>query len=124
MYWAMHTLPMPVDPAEGLPSEDLSGPNPNIAPIETAPGIDPHSSVDDYNRVMLQYTQRQIEAFTQAGDNMLGRRNSGHSRGSGSSGQSNNSSVTNMAGTGTGTAVPAQQNGRNSNAQSATGEAR
>lgn len=116
MYQAMHTLPMPIDPAEGLPSEDISGRTAGIGPMETAPGVDPRSSVDDYNRVMLQYTQRQIEAFTQAGDNVLGRRNSGNSR---SSGQSNNSSVTNMAGAGT--ALPAQQTGRNTSTQSPGG---
>lgn len=119
MYSAMHTLPMPIDPAEGLPSEDISGRTTSIAPMETAPGIDPHSSVDDYNRVMLQYTQRQIEAFTQAGDNMLGRRNSGNSRSSGSSGQSSSSSVTNMAGAGT--ALPPQQAGRDTSTQSPGG---
>lgn len=119
MYWAMHTLPMPIDPAEGLPSEDISGRTTGIGPLDTGPGIDPRSSVDDYNRVMLQYTQRQIEAFTQAGDNMLARRNSGNSRSSGSSGQSNSSSVTNMAGAGT--ALPPQQSGRNTSTQSPEG---
>ncbi|KAF5015564.1 hypothetical protein F66182_13058 [Fusarium sp. NRRL 66182] len=115
----MHTLPMPIDPAEGLPSEDISGRTIGIGPMGTTSGIDPHSSVDDYNRVMLQYTQRQIEAFTQGGDNMLGRRNSGNSRSSGSSGSSghsNTSSMTNMAGAGT--ALPPQQTRRNNNTES------
>ncbi|KUL92112.1 hypothetical protein ZTR_02245 [Talaromyces verruculosus] len=119
MYWAMHTLPTPIDPAEGLPSEDISGRTIDIGPLDTAPGINPRSSVDDYNRVMLQYTQRQIEAFTQAGDNMLARRNSGNSRSSGSSGQSSTSSVTNMPGVGT--AMPAQQTGRNTSTRSPEG---
>jgi hypothetical protein len=110
---------MPIDPAEGLPSEDIWGRTTGIGPLDTATGIDPHSSVDDYNRVMLQYTQRQIEAFTQAGDNMLGRRNSVNSRSSGSSGRSNTSSVTNLAGTGT--ALPPQQTGRNTSTQSPGG---
>lgn len=115
----MHTLPMPIDPAEGLPSEDISGRTTSIGPMETVPSIGPRSSVDDYNRVMLQYTQRQIEAFTQAGDNMLARHNSGNSRSSGSSRQSNSSSVTNMAGAGT--ALPPQQTGRNASTQSPEG---
>jgi len=112
----MHTLPMAIDPAEGLPSEAVSGRTTSIGPMETAPGIHPHSSVDDYNRVMLQYTQRQIEALTQAGDNMLALHNNGNSRSSGNSGQSNTSSVTNMAGAGT--ALPTQQTRRSTSAQS------
>ncbi|EED17934.1 conserved hypothetical protein [Talaromyces stipitatus ATCC 10500] len=116
MYWDMHSLPMAMNPAEGLPTEDISGRTSGIALLETTPGIDPRASVDDYNRVMLQYTQRQIEAFTQAGDNMLGRRNSGNSRSSGSSGQSNTSSMTNMAGAGSG--LPPQQTRRDGSTQS------
>ncbi|KAJ9302911.1 hypothetical protein DTO271G3_285 [Paecilomyces variotii] len=48
----------------------------------------PHSSVDDYNRVMLQYTQRQMASFTKSAD--TSRRND--SVGSGSSGSSGRSS--------------------------------
>jgi hypothetical protein len=110
---------MTFNPAEGLPSEDISGRTTGIGPLQTAPGVDPYASVDDYNRVMLQYTQRQIEAFTQSGDNTLGRHNSGNSRSSGSSGRSNASSVTNMAGAGT--ALPPQQTGQNTTNQSPGG---
>ncbi|KAJ9206271.1 hypothetical protein DTO271D3_9028 [Paecilomyces variotii] len=48
----------------------------------------PHQSVDDYNRVMLQYTQRQMASFTKSAD--PSRRND--SVGSGSSGSSGRSS--------------------------------
>lgn len=43
----------------------------------------PQTSLDDYNRLMLQHTQRQMAQFTNGGDN---RRNSGQS---GNGGQSN-----------------------------------
>ncbi|KAE8553249.1 hypothetical protein EYB25_004631 [Talaromyces marneffei] len=106
----MHTLPMPIDPAEGLPSEHISG---------RTTGIDPHASVDDYNRVMLQYTQLQFEAFTREGDNILSRPNNSNNRSSGNSGQSNTSPVSNLAGAGT--ALPPQRTGRSTSTQSSEG---
>lgn len=117
MYQAMHTLPMPIDPVEGgLPTEEIPGRDSSMGPFESGPGIDPHTSVDNYNRVMLQYTQRQIEAFTQAGENVSERRTSGNSR---SSGQSNNSSITNLARSGTG--PPPHQTGGVPSTQSPNG---
>lgn len=56
----------------------------------SGPHLDPHSSVDDYNRVMLQYTQRQMAAFTKGDPSR--RNNSVASGSSGSSGGSSNSS--------------------------------
>lgn len=113
----MHTLPMHIDQSEGLPSDDISGPAGGISPLNTtSSGVDPNASVDDYNRVMLQYTQRQIEAFTQNGDNMLARQNSGTSR---NSGQSNNSSITNMAAAGS--AMPPRSSERDTSVQSSGG---
>jgi len=58
----------------GSTSTSLEGNNINLAP---------QTSVDDYNRLMLQYTQRQMAQFTNGGGN---RRNSGQS---GNSGQNN-----------------------------------
>jgi hypothetical protein len=100
---------MPNDPADfNFAAEDVSGRDSGLGPLDTGTsGVDPNASVDDYNRVMLQYTQRQIAAFTD-GENGTGRRNSGTSR---SSGQSNVSSVGNMARTGTG---PSPQRGSES----------
>jgi hypothetical protein len=68
---------------------------------------DHHTSIDDYNRVMLQYTQRQMMAFTNHG-NMNERHNSSTSR---SSGQSNTSSMTNMVRDGNGPSPPRSGDG-------------
>lgn len=104
---------MPIDPAEDLATQGIPGHGPALEPIDTGTNIDPHSSVDDYNRVMLQYTQRQMAAFTHGDDTGTGRRNSTTSR---SSGQSNTSSVTKMAHGGTGPSPP-RTAGTSSNGQ-------
>lgn len=91
---------MTMDPAGGgLPTEDISNRSQDLGS-----SVNPHASVDDYNRVMLQYTQRQMAAFTNNGSpgNRRNSATSGTSGVSGASGQSSSSSVTNMARTGSG----------------------
>lgn len=85
----------------GLPTEDITNQSAGLGSQDLGSSVNPHASIDDYNRVMLQYTQRQMAAFTSNGSSGA-RRNSGTSGRSGSSGQSNASSVTNMARTGNG----------------------
>lgn len=93
----------------GLPTEDINERNSSIGSQNPDSGMSPHaSSVEDYNRVMLRYTQKQMAAF--ANNDASGeRRNSGTSGTSGSSGgysQSNASSVSNLARTGGGPPPP------------------
>lgn len=87
--------------AGGLPTEEINARGSGFAPQGFSSSIEPPASVDDYNRIMLQYTQRQLAAFTNNGS--LGeRRNSGTSGSSGRSVRSSASSVSNMARTGNG----------------------
>jgi hypothetical protein len=90
-----------MDPAGGsLPTEAISNRSAGLGSQDLVSGVSPHTSVDDYNRVMLQYTQRQLAAFTS--NSPSARRPSGTSGSSGSSGPSSASSVTNIARTGSG----------------------
>jgi hypothetical protein len=61
--------------------------------------LDPaHASLEDYNRSMLQYTQRQMSSFVDVDDSHRGRGSSSRSsQSSGQSGCSSASSGTNMA---------------------------
>lgn len=79
----------------GLPTEDISRSQ------DLGSSVNPRASIDDYNRVMLQYTQLQMASFTDKGSPEARRNNSGTSGTSGSSAQSTTSSVTNLARTGT-----------------------
>ncbi|CRG87367.1 hypothetical protein PISL3812_04384 [Talaromyces islandicus] len=84
----------------GLPTEDISDRSAGLGAQDLGSSVNPHASIDDYNRVMLQYTQRQMAAFTNSAPG--NRRSSGNSGSSGSSGQSNTSSIANMARTSNG----------------------
>ncbi|OKL64261.1 hypothetical protein UA08_00393 [Talaromyces atroroseus] len=107
---------MPNDPADlQFAAEDVPGRDSGLGSLDTGTSVDPNTSVDVYNRVMLQYTQRQIAAFTQE-DKGTGRRGSSTS---GRSGQSNSSSVGNMARTGT--CPPPQRSSEASASQSPGG---
>ncbi|KAJ5906659.1 uncharacterized protein N7473_003575 [Penicillium subrubescens] len=57
--------------------------------VETQRSTDPRNSLEDYNRTMLEYTQRQMSSFVDIDDNNSG--NSGSSRSSQSSGNSGRS---------------------------------
>lgn len=64
----------------------------NMSQVQTARPLDPRSSLEDYNRVMLAYTQRRMSTFVDM-DNANGRGSpsSRSSRGSNSSGESGKS---------------------------------
>ncbi|QKX61251.1 uncharacterized protein TRUGW13939_08399 [Talaromyces rugulosus] len=103
-----------MDPAGGgLPTEDINNQSAGLGSQGLASSANPHASVDDYNRVMLQYTQRQLAAFTT--NSPSARRSSATS---GSSGPSNSSSVTNIARTGSGIAPRASGSSSYSSARS------
>ncbi|RAL01921.1 uncharacterized protein BO80DRAFT_434066 [Aspergillus ibericus CBS 121593] len=57
--------------------------------LQTARSVDPHSSVEDYSRVMLEYTQRRMADFADLDDDKGSfSRSSRSSQTSGSSGNS------------------------------------
>jgi hypothetical protein len=65
--------------------------------VETYRSLDPaHASLEDYNRSMLQYTQRQMSSFVDVDDSHRGSGSS--SRSSQSSGQSGRSSASTGSG--------------------------
>jgi hypothetical protein len=99
----MHSAPTSaMDSADAVLSGGTRGRDLGLSSMDNH-GVNSHPhTIDDYNRVMLQYTQRQMAAFTNNNDMSEGR-NRGMSR---SSGQSNNSSVTNMAQDGSGPSPP------------------
>jgi hypothetical protein len=61
--------------------------------VETQRSTDPRTSLDDYNRTMLEYTQRQMSSFVDLDDsNSPGSGSSRSSQSSGNSGRSGTSS--------------------------------
>jgi ATPase subunit of ABC transporter with duplicated ATPase domains len=98
----MHSLSITMDPTERA---SLSGGTGGGRSVLHSPNtaLNPRTSVDDYNRVMLEYTQRQFAAF--ANNNNDGERHNTVRRGnSGNSGVSHASSVTEMTRNGNGPA--------------------
>lgn len=65
-----------------------SGAGPPVNQVQTERSLDPRVSLEDYNRTMLEYTQRQMSTFV---DLDSPRGNGTSSRGSQSSGNSGNS---------------------------------
>ncbi|KAJ5573766.1 uncharacterized protein N7459_008193 [Penicillium hispanicum] len=74
-------------------STDLgAGPPSSASHVETARSLDPHNSLEDYNRTMLEYTQRQMSSFVDLDDNTGRGSSSRSSQSSGDSGHSGASS--------------------------------
>ena len=59
--------------------------------VQSSRSMDPHTSLDDYNRTMLQYTQRQMSTFVDL-DGGRGHSSNRSSQSSSNSGHSNASS--------------------------------
>jgi hypothetical protein len=78
-----NTHMQPTDMVQGMFAHDAgAGPPPSDSHVESQRSMDPHVSLEDYNRHMLEYTQRQMSSFVDLDDN----------RDSGSSGRSSESS--------------------------------
>ncbi|KAJ5620826.1 hypothetical protein N7510_004810 [Penicillium lagena] len=81
-----------------FPSDSRGEPASTQSHVETSRSLDPRNSLEDYNRTMLDYTQRQISSFVDRDD---GNNSSGSSsRSSGSSvhsGHSNSGSLARQA---------------------------
>lgn len=45
-----------------------AGASPSQGPVQTQRSLDPRSSLSDYNRVMLEYTQRRMSTFVDPDD--------------------------------------------------------
>ncbi|KAJ5495284.1 hypothetical protein N7539_000400 [Penicillium diatomitis] len=78
------------------------------ANVETQRAFDPRTTIEDYNRTMLEYTQRQISSFVDLDEN--NNSNGTRSRSSQSSGNSEASSHSNDSRHRTGSSSPTSVN--------------
>lgn len=78
-----------------FPTDSGAGPPVSTNHVETQ-RLDPHTSLDDYNRTMLEYTQRQMSSFVDL-DDVNSRRSDSSSRSSQSSGNSGISGIARQA---------------------------
>ncbi|KAJ5723632.1 hypothetical protein N7488_001667 [Penicillium malachiteum] len=69
-----------------------SGAGPPASQIHTDRSFDPRTSLEDYNRTMLEYTQRQMSTFVDLDNTRLDGTSSRSSQSSGNSGNSGTSS--------------------------------
>ncbi|KAJ5182977.1 hypothetical protein N7492_000593 [Penicillium capsulatum] len=87
-------MQQPTETIPMFPTDSENGP-----PSQQAQSLDPRNSLDDYNRTMLEYTQRQMSSFVDlddtngAGLSGTSSRSSHSSGNSGRSGASNNGSI-------------------------------
>ncbi|GLI74996.1 hypothetical protein PoHVEF18_003246 [Penicillium ochrochloron] len=85
-----HQMQQPSDNIHNMFSHESGGNGPSHGNhVETQRSTEPRISLEDYNRTMLEYTQRQMSSFVDLDDNNSG--NSGSSRSSQSSGNSGRS---------------------------------
>lgn len=71
-----------------FPADSGAGPPASTNHVDTQ-RLDPHTSLDEYNRTMLEYTQRQISSFVDPDDmNSHSGRSNRSSQSSGNSGTS------------------------------------
>lgn len=77
-----------------FPTDSGAGPPASTNHVETQ-RLDPHTSLDDYNRTMLEYTQRQMSSFVDLDD--VNSHSGSSSRSSQSSGNSGTSGITRQA---------------------------
>ena len=73
------------------------GASPSQGPVQTQRSLDPRSSLSDYNRVMLEYTQRRMSTFVDPDDGN-GSPLTRSSRGSNSNSNSSNSDASPTSG--------------------------
>ncbi|KAJ6107542.1 hypothetical protein N7523_008865 [Penicillium sp. IBT 18751x] len=84
----------PTDTVQSMFAQDSgAGPPDSNSHVEIQRSMDPHVSLEDYNRTMLEYTQRQMSSFVDLDDG----------RGSGSSNRSSASGGSSLNGSRTGT---------------------
>ncbi|KAJ5099653.1 hypothetical protein N7532_006654 [Penicillium argentinense] len=86
-------MQQPAENIQGMFTADSGAGPPTGSTVQTQRALDPHSSLEDYNRTLLEYTQRQMSSFVDLDDG--GHRGSGassrSSQSSGNSGQSGSS---------------------------------
>jgi hypothetical protein len=81
-------MEQPASSIEGMFTADHGSGPPAESHVESQRAIDPHTSLEDYNRTMLEYTQKQMSSFVDLED---GNSSGTSSRSSQSSGNSGNS---------------------------------
>ncbi|KAJ5280321.1 hypothetical protein N7478_005693 [Penicillium angulare] len=83
-----------------------SGAGPPVAFVDSAASLDPQTSLEDYNRTMLEYTQRQMSTFVDLDGSRGNGASSRSSQSSGNSGNSGTSSNGVLAGSANGPPPP------------------
>ncbi|KAJ5741790.1 hypothetical protein N7533_011199 [Penicillium manginii] len=85
-------MEQPASNIQGMFTADHGAGPPAESHVESQRSIDPHTSLEDYNRTMLEYTQKQMTSFVDLDD---GNGSGTSSRSSQSSGNSGNSRTSN-----------------------------
>ncbi|KAJ5995641.1 hypothetical protein N7481_002618 [Penicillium waksmanii] len=88
---AHSNMEQPASSIEGMFTADHGSGPPAESHVESQRAIDPHTSLEDYNRTMLEYTQKQMSSFVDLDDGNSSSSSSSRSRSSQSSGLSGNS---------------------------------
>ncbi|KAJ5689276.1 hypothetical protein N7462_003668 [Penicillium macrosclerotiorum] len=58
-----HQMQQPANSLHSMFPPESGGQPPTENLVETQRSLDPHTSLEDYNRTMLEYTQRQMSSF-------------------------------------------------------------
>lgn len=88
-----HTqMQQPATEIQGMFTSDHGSGPPAGDHVQSQRAVDPHTSLEDYNRSMLEYTQKQMSSFVDLDD---GNGSGSSSRSSQSSGNSGNSGISN-----------------------------
>ncbi|OJZ82231.1 hypothetical protein ASPFODRAFT_210955 [Aspergillus luchuensis CBS 106.47] len=107
MATAMHD-----DGYHSMPPTGGEGCRPPGDHLETGRAADPNSSVEDYSRVMLEYTQRRMADFADLDDGKGSSRSSRSSQTSGNSGNSTSGTLARQAAGTTGAAHDSSESAR------------
>lgn len=101
-------MQQPASNVQDMFTEDAGNGPPAESHVQTQRGIDPHTSLEDYNRTMLEYTQKQMSSFVDLDDGHGSGTSSRSSQSSGNSGSSNSGMLARQA-NGPPTSASAQQ---------------
>ncbi|KAJ5241206.1 uncharacterized protein N7469_002797 [Penicillium citrinum] len=97
-------MQQPASEIQGMFTADQGSGSPADSHVQAQRAVDPHTSLEDYNRSMLEHTHKQMSSFVDLDDPQQGSgissrssQSSGDSGNSGSSGTSNNGSIARRA---------------------------
>ena len=94
-------MQQPASEIQGMFTADQGSGSPADSHVQAQRAVDPHTSLEDYNRSMLEHTHKQMSSFVDLDDPQQGSgissRSSQSSGDSGSSGASNKGSIARQA---------------------------